>query len=163
VLSVMTFTDEDEALAMANRTEYGLAAGVWTRDIGRRTDWRGSLQAGTVWINTYHPGDAASPFGGYKQSGFGRELGGTRWTSTPRSRACGSTSTEVGRTAPSLLMRHAWIIDAVRTPIGRHGGALAGVRPDDLAAVAVRSIVERTGIDPAAGGRRHARLREPGG
>jgi aldehyde dehydrogenase (NAD+) len=75
VLSVFTFTDEEEALALANRTEYGLAAGVWTRDIGRAHRFARELQAGTVWINTYHPGDAASPFGGYKQSGYGRELG----------------------------------------------------------------------------------------
>jgi aldehyde dehydrogenase (NAD+) len=75
VLSVLTFTDEDEALAMANRSEYGLAAGVWTRDIKKAHRFARDLQAGTVWINTYHPGDAASPFGGYKQSGFGRELG----------------------------------------------------------------------------------------
>jgi aldehyde dehydrogenase (NAD+) len=75
VLSVLTFSDEDEALAMANRSEYGLAAGVWTQDIRRAHRFARELQAGTVWINTYHPGDAASPFGGYKQSGFGRELG----------------------------------------------------------------------------------------
>jgi aldehyde dehydrogenase (NAD+) len=75
VLSVLTFSDEDEALAMANRSEYGLAAGVWTQDIRKAHRMARDLQAGTVWINTYHPGDAASPFGGYKQSGFGRELG----------------------------------------------------------------------------------------
>jgi aldehyde dehydrogenase (NAD+) len=75
VLSVITFSDEDEALAMANRSEYGLAAGVWTTDIKKAHRVARELQAGTVWINTYHPGDAASPFGGYKQSGFGRELG----------------------------------------------------------------------------------------
>jgi aldehyde dehydrogenase (NAD+) len=75
VLSVITFTDEDEAVAMANRSEYGLAAGVWTMDVKKAHRVARELQAGTVWVNTYHPGDAASPFGGYKQSGFGRELG----------------------------------------------------------------------------------------
>jgi acyl-CoA reductase-like NAD-dependent aldehyde dehydrogenase len=75
VLAVLDFSDEDEALAMANRTIYGLAAGVWTRDIGKAHRFARELEAGTVWINTYHPGDAASPFGGYKQSGYGRELG----------------------------------------------------------------------------------------
>jgi aldehyde dehydrogenase (NAD+) len=75
VLSVIPFADDDEAVALANRTEYGLAAGIWSRDIGRAHRVARALQAGTVWINTYHPADAASPFGGYKQSGFGRELG----------------------------------------------------------------------------------------
>jgi aldehyde dehydrogenase (NAD+) len=75
VLSVLGFSDEDEALAIANRSEYGLAAGVWTRDVKKAHRFARELEAGTVWINTYHPADAASPFGGYKQSGFGRELG----------------------------------------------------------------------------------------
>jgi aldehyde dehydrogenase (NAD+) len=75
VLAVMSFRDDDEALELANRTIYGLAAGVWTRDIGRAHRFARELQAGTVWLNTYHPLDAASPFGGYKQSGYGRELG----------------------------------------------------------------------------------------
>ncbi|HEX7089073.1 MAG TPA: aldehyde dehydrogenase family protein [Longimicrobiales bacterium] len=75
VLATLTFRDEDEAIALANRTMYGLAAGVWTRDVKRAHRVARRLQAGTVWINTYHPLDAASPFGGYKQSGYGRELG----------------------------------------------------------------------------------------
>ncbi|MEX1184242.1 MAG: aldehyde dehydrogenase family protein [Gemmatimonadota bacterium] len=75
VLAVLPFSDEDDALALANDTIYGLAAAVWTRDIGRAHRFARELEAGTVWINTYHPLDAASPFGGYKQSGYGRELG----------------------------------------------------------------------------------------
>jgi aldehyde dehydrogenase (NAD+) len=75
VLSVLAFSEEDEALALANQSEYGLAAGVWTQDVKKAHRFARELEAGTVWINTYHPGDAASPFGGYKQSGFGRELG----------------------------------------------------------------------------------------
>jgi aldehyde dehydrogenase (NAD+) len=75
VLAVLGFSEEEEAVALANRSIYGLAAGVWTRDIGRAHRLARDLEAGTVWINTYHPGDAASPFGGYKQSGHGRELG----------------------------------------------------------------------------------------
>jgi acyl-CoA reductase-like NAD-dependent aldehyde dehydrogenase len=75
VLAALTFQDEDEAIALANRTIYGLAAGVWTTNVKRAHRVAQRLQAGTVWINTYHPLDAASPFGGYKQSGYGRELG----------------------------------------------------------------------------------------
>jgi acyl-CoA reductase-like NAD-dependent aldehyde dehydrogenase len=75
VLATLTFEDEAHALALANATIYGLAAGIWTRDVKRAHRVARALQAGTVWINTYHPSDAASPFGGYKQSGFGRELG----------------------------------------------------------------------------------------
>jgi len=75
VLSVLTFESADEAVALANGTIYGLSASIWSRDIdtcilvGRR------LQAGTVWINTFMDGFAELPFGGYKQSGLGRELG----------------------------------------------------------------------------------------
>jgi len=75
VLAVFTFRDEAEAVALANRTTYGLAAGVWTRDGARAHRVARAIRAGTVWINTYHPLDAASPFGGMKDSGFGRELG----------------------------------------------------------------------------------------
>jgi aldehyde dehydrogenase (NAD+) len=75
VLATMTFNDEEEAIALANRTIYGLAAGVWTTNVKRAHRVAQRLQAGTVWVNTYHPLDAASPFGGYKQSGYGRELG----------------------------------------------------------------------------------------
>jgi acyl-CoA reductase-like NAD-dependent aldehyde dehydrogenase len=75
VLATVRFNDEEEAIEIANRTIYGLAAGIWTNDLKRAHRVAKRLEAGTVWINTYHPLDAASPFGGYKQSGFGRELG----------------------------------------------------------------------------------------
>ncbi|MBI4409497.1 MAG: aldehyde dehydrogenase family protein [Gemmatimonadetes bacterium] len=75
VLATLTFRDEDEAIALANQTIYGLAAGVWTSNVKRAHRVARRLRAGTVWVNTYHPLDAASPFGGYKQSGYGRELG----------------------------------------------------------------------------------------
>ncbi|MFW6201619.1 MAG: aldehyde dehydrogenase family protein [Gemmatimonadota bacterium] len=75
VLAVMTFEDEEEAVELANRTVYGLAAGLWTADVKRAHRVARAIQAGTVWVNTYHPLDSASPFGGYKQSGYGRELG----------------------------------------------------------------------------------------
>ena len=75
VLAAIEFADLDEAIARANDTQYGLAAGVWTRDIKKAHYVARKLQAGTVWINTYNVYDTAAPFGGYKHSGFGRELG----------------------------------------------------------------------------------------
>ena len=74
VLASIEFSDIDEAIARANDTQYGLAAGVWTRDIKKAHYIARKLQAGTVWINTYNVYDTAAPFGGYKQSGFGREM-----------------------------------------------------------------------------------------
>jgi acyl-CoA reductase-like NAD-dependent aldehyde dehydrogenase len=74
VLAAIEFADLDEAIARANDTPYGLAAGVWTRDIKKAHHVARRLQAGTVWINTYNVYDTAAPFGGYKQSGFGREM-----------------------------------------------------------------------------------------
>jgi acyl-CoA reductase-like NAD-dependent aldehyde dehydrogenase len=75
VLSVMGFNDEAHAIAMANDTLYGLAAGVWTRDIGRAVRMSKALKAGTVWVNTYRAVSYMMPFGGMKHSGIGRESG----------------------------------------------------------------------------------------
>jgi aldehyde dehydrogenase (NAD+) len=74
VLASIEYADLDEAIAKANDTQYGLAAGIWTRDIKKAHYVARKLQAGTVWINTYNVYDTAAPFGGYKQSGFGREM-----------------------------------------------------------------------------------------
>jgi aldehyde dehydrogenase (NAD+) len=75
VLSVIPFDTEDEAVAIANDTLYGLAAGVWTTSIKRALTMSERLEAGTVWINTYRAVSYMSPFGGYKRSGIGRESG----------------------------------------------------------------------------------------
>jgi aldehyde dehydrogenase (NAD+) len=75
VSSVITFTDEADLIKQANETIYGLSAGIWTRDITRAHRFAREVKAGVVWINTYNMFNAASPFGGYKQSGYGREMG----------------------------------------------------------------------------------------
>lgn len=75
VLSVLRFRDEEEAIAIANSTTYGLAAAVWTGNLRRAHRMAAALQAGVVWVNTYNGFDTATPFGGVKQSGFGRDLG----------------------------------------------------------------------------------------
>jgi aldehyde dehydrogenase (NAD+) len=75
VMSVIPFKDMDEVIARANRTDYGLAAGVWTSDIKKAHAVANGVRAGTVWVNCYHVLDTRAPFGGFKQSGMGRELG----------------------------------------------------------------------------------------
>jgi acyl-CoA reductase-like NAD-dependent aldehyde dehydrogenase len=75
VLCVLRYSDEDEAIALANDTIYGLSAAVWSQDNERALAVADRLRAGTVWINDVHMINCALPFGGYKQSGLGRELG----------------------------------------------------------------------------------------
>jgi len=75
VLPVLPFERPEDIAASANDTNYGLAAGVWTKDITKALRTAQLVRAGTVWINTYHIYDAAMPFGGYKESGWGREMG----------------------------------------------------------------------------------------
>ncbi len=75
VTSVITFKDEDDLIKQANQTIYGLSAGIWTRDVVRAHRFAKAIKAGVIWINTFNMFNAASPFGGYKQSGYGREMG----------------------------------------------------------------------------------------
>ena len=75
VISVLRYSDQDEAVAIANDTEYGLSAGVWSTDVDRARSIADRLEAGTVWVNDWHMVNCRYPFGGYKQSGLGRELG----------------------------------------------------------------------------------------
>jgi len=76
VLAVMTFEDVEEAIAVANRTPYGLVTGVWTRDINKAMSIASRVKAGQVYVNTYGAGGGVElPFGGYKKSGYGREKG----------------------------------------------------------------------------------------
>ena len=75
VLGIIPFDDDEEAVAIANGTLYGLAAGVWTQSIRRALTMAEQLEAGTVWVNTYRAVSYMSPFGGYKRSGIGRESG----------------------------------------------------------------------------------------
>lgn len=75
VLSVLKFEDEDEAIRIANDVQYGLAAGVWTQDLHRAFYCVDRIRAGTIWVNNYRATSFATPFGGYKKSGIGREGG----------------------------------------------------------------------------------------
>jgi aldehyde dehydrogenase (NAD+) len=75
VMSVLKFRTLDEAIKRGNKSQYGLAAGIFTRDINTAFKFANQIKAGTVWVNTYNSFDTAQPFGGFKQSGLGRELG----------------------------------------------------------------------------------------
>ncbi len=75
VVAAIPFADPEEVITRANDTVYGLAAGIWTSDISKAHRLAAELRAGTVWVNCYNVFDAAMPFGGYKQSGWGREMG----------------------------------------------------------------------------------------
>ncbi|WP_284368776.1 aldehyde dehydrogenase family protein, partial [Pseudomonas putida] len=73
VLSVIAFDTAEEAIAIANDTPYGLAAGIWTSDISKAHKTARAVRAGSVWVNQYDGGDMTAPFGGFKQSGNGRD------------------------------------------------------------------------------------------
>jgi phenylacetaldehyde dehydrogenase len=88
VLAAMPFDDIEDVVRQANDTPYGLAASVWSRDLSSVHRLVPRLKAGTVWVNTHNLLDANLPFGGYKQSGFGRDLGRAAVESYTEARAC---------------------------------------------------------------------------
>ena len=75
VLSVLEYDEPEEAIEIANGTEFGLAGGVFTRDLDKATETAGKLEAGQIYVNSWFTGSVATPFGGYKQSGYSREKG----------------------------------------------------------------------------------------
>jgi phenylacetaldehyde dehydrogenase len=75
VVAATSFSDMDQIVKSANNSTYGLAAGIFTKDISKAHRLAKAIRAGTVWVNCYNVFDAALPFGGYKQSGWGREMG----------------------------------------------------------------------------------------
>ena len=99
VVAIIPFDDEADAIRLANDTPYGLSGSIWSRDIGKALRVAKAVQAGVLSINCNSSVHTEAPFGGYKMSGVGRELGMHAWSSTPRSRTSSSTSHD-GAPAP---------------------------------------------------------------
>lgn len=97
--SVIPVKDAEQALSVANDTIYGLASAIFTSDVNKAFKFAKGLRAGSVWVNTYDGGDVTTPFGGYKQSGIGRDKSLHASTSSPRSRPPGSSSADPSQPA----------------------------------------------------------------
>jgi phenylacetaldehyde dehydrogenase len=106
VVAAIPFDNPEELLGRANDSVYGLAAGIWTHDISKAHRTAALLRAGTVWINCYNIFDAALPFGGYKQSGWGREMGKDVLNFIPRPRRCVRGCRLAQTRIPSARMKH---------------------------------------------------------
>ena len=128
VLAAIEFADLDEAIARANDSSYGLAAAVWTKDIKKAHYVARKLQAGTVWINTYNVYDTAAPFGGYKQSGFGREMSDARARTlhAGEERLGGSEPVGAGGVGAGVPAGHALPAEADRPGCERRRGLITG-------------------------------------
>jgi len=150
VLSVLTFRTPEEAVEKANNTPYGLSAGVWTEK-GSRILWMAErLRAGVVWANTFNRFDPSSPFGGYKESGFGREGGRHGWSRTCSSRA--PRPADDPREGRRSLFR----ADGAAPPVGAsHRDRLGRLRPDRLRRDRGSAAL---GLPPTLAGRRMTRL-----
>jgi len=103
VLAVITFRSVSEAIQLANNTRFGLSATIWSENINRALELAGAVKAGVVWVNCTNQFDAACPFGGYKESGFGREGGLLGWTSISRPSESGSTTVRCACLLPPSL------------------------------------------------------------
>jgi len=124
VLVAAPFSDLDEIAAVANDSEYGLGAGIWTKDISKAHALAKKIRAGTIWINCYNVFDAALPFGGYKQSGWDARWAARSLTTTPRSRPsplnCEPTAVRRGRTQRVRPLPSAQPIAASQTASDSH-------------------------------------------
>ena len=134
VLAAMTFRTKAEAIALANNSPYGLAASVWTENVGMALDAARAIKAGTVWVNCTNLFDAAAGFGGYRESGFGREGGreGLYEYLRPRWETAAVAASPVSSPSPTP--------DGVAAPAGNGSIGSNGHRPDDPDALAVGAV-----------------------
>ena len=138
---------DDDVIRSGNDTSFGLASGIWTRDINKAHRTAHRLRAGTVLINCYSVFDAAMPFGGYKESGWGREVGHNALDNYLETKSVSPSSrSPTTRKAEEVVMQEAVIVSGVRTPVGAFAGDFKDVPATELGAHAVRAALQRAGI-----------------